>query len=221
MVHRARRRPATPAWASGPGPAVAVARRPADRACLCPRSPGRPAEPPAAPDAAAAALARAHAQPAPRGLHQLPEPGQLHSEEQPQPGPHGPLALRRAPSRQRPGAGPRPGQLAAQQQHSPGDQVRGRGGAEPRGWAEGPFRVLPRPWSGRLGSGSSSERRRSGGGARRRDGRGAGRAGSCESSSRKVQGWPAADKGMSPGVPFFLVYAVGVLLSGGGCYKRR
>lgn len=34
--------------------------RPADCACLCPRSPGWPAEPPSAPDTAAAALARPH-----------------------------------------------------------------------------------------------------------------------------------------------------------------
>lgn len=109
-----------------------------DHAYLCPRSPGRPAEPLAAPDATASTLARPHPQPAPRSLHQLPEPGQLHSKEQPQPGPYGPLALRRAPSQQRTGAGPRPGQLAAQQQHPPGDQVwwwgGWRWGAEAQGW---------------------------------------------------------------------------------------
>ena len=41
----------------------------ADHACLCPRSPRRPAEPLSTPDTAASALARPHAQPAPRGLH--------------------------------------------------------------------------------------------------------------------------------------------------------
>lgn len=106
-----------------------------DLACLCSRSPRRPAEPPSAQDSAATALPCPHPQPAPRGLHQLSEPGQLHSEEQPQPRPHGPLALWGAPCRRRPGARPRPGQLAAQQQHPAGDQVHAGGG---RGGAWGP-----------------------------------------------------------------------------------
>lgn len=222
-THRARCRPAAPAWPWGPAVAVAVAvavaRGPADRACLCPRSPGRPAEPPAAPDAAAAALARPHPQPAPRGLHQLPEPGQLHSEEQPQPGPHGPLALGRAPRRRRPGAGPRPGQLAAQQQHPPGDQVRGWGWAGLSRRGGGAFPGVPSlPSLGGWGRGNA---RRGGSGlawrrgeGRWREGRGAGRAGACESSSPEVRGWPAADEGMSPLCPF-LVCAVGMLLAGG------